>query len=205
MRERRSGNMQSFGKGAVELVASLGGSAAEARKAARGAQVRAMWQKLMEHNHDEFILAHTNNVYIVWATGKPAAHGKRYRDDGKDADATGKGKQLIVYVDDSAVAAELNARRELIKLQFMQHFNEDLDEFKIIISRGRYKQYHPFAAETPPSYEDKAEPVPLDQHEQRLVEEQAGRIENPVLARSFARAMEKDLAWKKGLKADSRG
>lgn len=196
--------MQAFGSSTGRLIASLGGDPAEARKAARGAQVRAMWQNLMEHNHDEFILAHTNNVYIILATGEPSKNGMRYHDDGKDAAATGRGKQLIVYVDDSAVAAELNARRELIKLQFLQHFNEDLDEFKIIISRGRYKQHHPFAGEEAHPYDDKAAPIALDGREQRLVNDQVSRIGNPALAQSFERAMEKDLAWKKGLNAKSR-
>lgn len=159
-----------------------------------------MWRSLMLHNHDRYILEHTNNVYIVYSDGAPRDDGKRYYDDGKDATSTGKGKQLIVYVDDSVVAAELNARRELIKLQFLDHFNERLDGFKIIISRGAYKKKHPFAqgAEQSASTEV-SQPVPLSEEEHRFVAQQAAKTDNPHLARAFERAMEADLSWKKGL------
>ena len=62
----------------------------------------------------DYILAHTNNVFILHAGD--ARTPRRDHDDRKDAGATGTGKQLVVYVDESIVAAELNARRELVKL-----------------------------------------------------------------------------------------
>lgn len=193
--------MRSLGDSAQKVIASMGGDPAAARKAARGARVRTMWRTLMEHNHDEFILEHTNNVFIIRADGTPRTDGKRYRDDGKDAGSTGQGKQLIVYVDDSVVAAELNARRELIKLQFMEHFREDIDEFKIIISRGNYKKIHPFAPGEAPSYEEEARPVALDDAERAFVHDQVAKVEDPKLAKALERAMVSDMEWKKGLAA----
>lgn len=200
MGDWRVGHAVSFrDTAAQQTLRAMGGDAPSARKAARAARVHAMWRSLMLHNHDRFILEHTNNVYIVYSNGAPRTDGKRYYDDGKDVASTGKGKQLIVYVDDSVVAAELNARRELIKLQFLDHFGEKIDEFKIIISRGAYKNQHPFAAEKEPSYAEPAQPAPLSKREQQLVEHEAAKTDNPKLSRAFERAMTADLSWKKGL------
>lgn len=227
--------MARFKTDMAKIVASMGGSRVEALKAARGAEVRAMWEDLMRHNHLEIILDHTNNVFIInpeaaekaanRAAEKAAEEGadadvagnarsainvtakrKRYHDDGKDASATGHGKQLIVYVDDSIVSAELNARRELIKLQFLEHYGEAIDEFKIIISRGQYKKNHPFIAEAKPSYIDEVAAVALDEGERAGIAEELEQVEDERLRRSLEKAMIADLEWKKGLeRARQRG
>lgn len=184
-----------------KVLESMGGDSGKAAKIARGAKVRSMWRSLMMHNHDKFILDHTNNVFIVRSEGGPRPDGKRFRDDGKDASSTGRGKQLIVYVDDSVVASELNARRELIKLQFLDHYHEEIDEFKIIISQGRHKKNHPFAKQEGPSYHDGAQPVPLTDEQRAFVREQVQKVDNPKVARAFGQAMERDLEWKGGAQA----
>lgn len=51
---------------------------------------------------------------------------------------------LVVYVDNSLVAAELNARRELIRLKYREQFKVVIDIFEIRISRGAYKDKYPF-------------------------------------------------------------
>ena len=51
---------------------------------------------------------------------------------------------LVVYVDNSLVAAELNARRELIRLKYREQFKVVIDIFEIRISRGVYKDKYPF-------------------------------------------------------------
>lgn len=205
-----------FKQNVKQTLSAMGEGLPEALKAARGAQVRDMWEQLMRHNHDEIILAHTNNVYIVnpdadaQATngggegtarfsGAPTTRRTAYHDDGKDASATGQGKQLIVYVDDSIVSAELNARRELIKLQFLEHFGEEIDEFKIIISRGTYKQHHPFAPQADPDYRENVPSVPLDHDERAALAEELEQIEDPRLRESLRRAATADLEWKKGI------
>ena len=71
-------------------LVALGADVDRMRIERRAAQVRAMWADIV----DEPIVRHTNAVYI------------------KRTDA---GKELIAYVDESMYAAELNARRELIK------------------------------------------------------------------------------------------
>ena len=50
-----------------------------------------------------------------------------------------------MYVEDSLIAAEVDARREMIKLKFLELFGEEIDEFRIRVSRGKYKLSHPTA------------------------------------------------------------
>ena len=183
-----------------QAIAEMGGSMDELAKLARAQKVRSMWETLMKLGGDDYILAHTNNVFILQAGD--ARTPRRDHDDRKDAGATGTGKQLVVYVDESIVAAELNARRELVKLQFFEQFGEVIDEFKILISRGQYKTHHPFVAqEEPPSYVESAQPVPLDDAERATVAAQLAGIEDELLRKAVARAMVADLEWKKGLGA----
>ena len=181
-----------------QAIAEMGGSMDELAKLARAQKVRSMWETLMKLGGDDYILAHTNNVFILQAGD--ARTPRRDHDDRKDAGATGTGKQLVVYVDESIVAAELNARRELVKLQFFEHFGEEIDEFKILISRGQYKMHHPFVKqEEPPSYVESAQPIPLDESERATVTAHLAGIEDERLRKAVARAMVADLEWKKGL------
>ncbi len=179
-------------------LSEMGKSPEEIGSFMRANQVRQMWERLMKAGGDDYILAHTNNVFILReGEARPV---RRDHDDRKDAGATGKGKKLIVYVDESIVAAELNARRELVKLQFFEFFGEEIDEFKILISRGQYKSHHPFAKEdATPSWEEHARPVPLDETECATVTAQVAGIEDERLRKAVERAMRTDLEWKKGL------
>jgi len=181
-----------------QAVRAMGGSMEDAARMARASEVRRMWERIMLLGGDEYILEHTNNVFIL--REGDARTPRRDHDDRKDAGATGSGKQLVVYVDESIVAAELNARRELVKLQFFEHFGEEIDEFKIIISRGQYKAHHPFVKqEQAPSYVEAAMPVPLDEAERATVSAQLAGIDDDRLRRAVERAMIADLEWKKGL------
>ncbi|MEG2273633.1 MAG: hypothetical protein RSC05_15315, partial [Acinetobacter sp.] len=128
---------------------------------------------------EDIFLEHTNAVYIM-----------------KKNDI----KTLIVYVDESIFSAELNARRELIKLQFLQHFNEKLDAFEIYISRGDYKKNHPFKKEEEPAYIDRAEPVALSLEEKQEFEAALGHIDNEHLKQALKKALMSDLEWKKGIR-----
>jgi len=181
-----------------QAVRAMGGSMEDAARMARASEVRRMWECIMLLGGDEYILEHTNNVFIL--REGDARTPRRDHDDRKDAGATGSGKQLVVYVDESIVAAELNARRELVKLQFFEHFGEEIDEFKIIISRGQYKAHHPFVKqEQAPPYVEAAMPVPLDEAERATVSAQLAGIDDDRLRRAVERAMIADLEWKKGL------
>lgn len=205
-------NMGKAGKEIAGAISAMGASSAEAAKNLRASQVKAMWRDLMESNGDDAILDHTNAVYIIRRTvedyensrGRLPHTPQNAIDDRKDASATGVGKQLIVYVDDSMVASELNARRELIKMQFAARYREVLDEFKIFISRGQYKNNHPFKSRPKPSYESKVESVPLTPEELAWVHDQVQVIQDPRLRANFEKAMIADMEWRRGeAKADA--
>lgn len=184
-------------------LGEMGKSPEEIGSFMRANQVRRMWERIMKAGGDDYILAHTNNVFVLReGEARPV---RRDHDDRKDAGATGKGKKLIVYVDESIVAAELNARRELVKLQFFEFFGEEIDEFKILISRGQYKTHHPFARkDAPPAWEERARPVPLDESERAIVAAQLAGIADAPLRQAVERAMVADLEWKKGIAARKR-
>ncbi len=75
---------------------------------------------------DPFILDHVNSVYFFTSKVDSSAY------------------DLVVYLDNSTCAAELNARRELIRLKYREHFNMVIDVFEIRISRGAYRNTYPF-------------------------------------------------------------
>lgn len=91
---------------------------------------------------DPFILEHTNSVYLlrhkdVLGDSQPNKDANKEQSDTQVFD-------LVVYVDNSLVAAELNARRELIRLKYREQFRISIDVFEIRISRGSYKGKYPF-------------------------------------------------------------
>lgn len=148
--------------------------AGEIKKAQRIAKVRNIWRDLVE---DAF-LEHTNAVYI-------------FKEDERI--------QMHVYMDESIYAAELNNRRELIKLNCRERFGEAIDDFHIHISRGKKKMDHPFI-ENKKTESDKNGPVALSSEEMERVKASCSQIDDDDLRRHFEKAMITDLEWKKGNK-----
>jgi len=143
----------------------------ELRKARRVEQVRNMWAGLVS----QVFLDHTNNVFVF-----------------KKDDRT----EMHVYVDESIYAAELNNRRELIKLECREKYGEAIDDFYIHISRGKYKENHPF--KNWQSENSGIKPiVPLSEKELADVETACEKIPDERLRASFKKAMISDLEWKK--------
>lgn len=104
---------------------------------------------------DAFILEHVNSVYLMRSKIVEGAY------------------DLVVYLDNSTCAAELNARRELIRLKYQERFSIVVDVFEIRISRGHYKDQHPFAA---PVGTDDGVPAP----ERALTPEEVEEIDATV-------------------------
>ena len=125
---------------------------------------RVLVQRKIEKTHaqfaelvDPFILKHTNSV------------------------------DLVVYLDNSTCAAELNARRELLRFEYLDRFNTTIDVFEIRISRGPYRDKHPFAERL--SSDTQPKERSLSEEETARIEEMTSAIENPRLRASFQRAM----------------
>ena len=171
-----------FSKQLAQAISESGADAGEARKQARAIEVRNRYKEVIAAVYGtkaDIFLKHTNAVFIM---------------NKNDA------RTLIVYVDESIFSAELNAQRELIKLRFMDMFAERLDAFEIYVSRGAYKQHHPFSEEVPTEPDDHfVESQPLSAAEQKGVEERVSKIEDPRLAEALRKAMTTDLEWKKGI------
>lgn len=177
--------MQKIGSNIPEFLNQLSASNPKARLNLRVNQVRARYREALETVYGanaQLFLEHTNNVYIMNKGGIPT---------------------LIVYVDDSIFAAELNAQRELIKLKLLELFDEEIEAFEILISRGNYKDNHPYnsllVSEEHGSLQKELTPlIPLNESEQAVVDDVTASIEDSKLRECFQRAMTADLEWKKG-------
>lgn len=151
-----------------------GADLSELKKARRVDAVRRMWCGLV----DQMFLDHTNNVFVFDKDGR---------------------REMHVYVDDSLFAAELNAQREIIKWRCLQEYGENIDDFLIHVSRGRYKDQHPFAGEC--ARDDGTMPdVPLSSEEEVRVEGACAKISDERMREAFRKAMISDLRWKKSEK-----
>ncbi len=172
--------MKKIGADITLFISSLAGDSEQARINLRANQVRERYKTAIETVYRDaapLFLAHTNNVYIMMKNGV---------------------RTLIVYVDESIFAAELNAQRELIKLHLLELFGEDVEQFEILVSKPKYKKNHPFLTEssekanaTPPS-------IPLDDNEKAFVSNTVSTVEDERLRASLQKAMTADLEWKKG-------
>lgn len=137
---------------------------------------RVLVQRKIEKTHaqfaelvDLFILKHTNSVYLLKSQAVPGAY------------------DLVVYLDNSTCAAELNARRELLRFEYLDRFNTTIDVFEIRISRGPYRDKHPFAERL--SSDTQPKERSLSEEETARIEEMTSAIEDPRLRASFQRAM----------------
>lgn len=177
--------MKKLGKDIERLVSGLAGGSEQARINMRASQVRDRYRSVIQtvyRDTADLFLAHTNNVYIM----------------NKDGIRT-----LIVYVDDSLFSAELNAQRELIKLKMLEMFGERIESFDIYVSRGSYRNNHPFSDEEPSPSPETAPAMPLDSDEVLLVQTTGKNIDNVLLRESFEKAMTADMERKKREKGET--
>lgn len=120
---------------------------------------------------DPFILDHVNSVYLI----------KEQGDVSRETTL-----RLTVYVDNSMVAAELNAQRELVVLKYRELFSLKIDEFIIKISRGTYKENYPFK-ERPQKNLQKIRR--LTPGEERKIKDQVTTISDSDIRASFERLL----------------
>lgn len=134
---------------------------------------------------DPFIADHVNSVYLVkeavGSKGKKAKESEEVRDVSRETLL-----KLTVYVDNSLVAAELNAQRELVILKFREQFDVEIDEFDIKISRGAYRENYPLRAKKEESACDAHQLTP---EEETAIEQQTAQISDPEIKASFQRVL----------------
>lgn len=128
---------------------------------------------------DPFIAEHVNSVYLV-KDEEPSLH--------EDKDVSRETSlRLTVYVDNSIVAAELNARRELVVLKYRELFNIKLDKLEIKISRGAYRENYPLREKN-----DEADQKifhELTPEEEAAIELQTASISDEDIKASFQRVL----------------
>ena len=161
--------MAKLGDSLASFLGEVAQDSESNRKQARVIQVRERYREVVKSSYPttyQLVLDHTNSVYILMKEGV---------------------KTLIVYVDESIFAAELNAQRELMKLKFKELFGEELEQFDIYVSRGKYKKQHPFAKKDENG--ETIEKTPLDVYERKIVSETSEVVENDRVRMALERAM----------------
>lgn len=118
-----------------------------------------------------FILQHTNSLYLLKSKNVEGAF------------------DLVVYLDNSTCAAELNARREIIRMKYREEFNVVIDVFEIRISRGEYKNQHPFNEYLNEKSNEREEPRSLTQEEMDEIEAMVKDLKSERLRESFKNAL----------------
>ena len=138
---------------------------------------------------DPFILRHVNSVYLMHSKTLEGAY------------------DLVVYLDNSTCAAELNARRELIRLKYRELFDVTVDVFEIRTSRARYRDNHPFVERENTPYgasvyqaEQDARTVEreLTAVEQQEIDDMVASLPAGRMRDSFVRALTAQKKRKKG-------
>lgn len=145
---------------------------AEFWKQRRAHQVQDIWARTVNNS----VLAHTNSVFIFTKNGR---------------------RQMHVYVDQSAYAAELNMRSQLIKAHIKLKSNENIDEFHAHVSRGTWRNQHPYAKLLQGRPLSMRDAPALNARDKDLIDQSVAKIHDPRLARAFKEAMTSDLRMKK--------
>ena len=158
------------------------------------------------------LLLHTNSIYIIRkveeetdVSRETSERDETSRTSQAAARSTGgafarrkpPAGELIVYVEDSLIAAEVDARREMIKLKFLELFGEEIDEFRIRVSRGKYKLSHPYREEAEKTAaQEKAPRVALSEARIAQIDEELSTIPDKKVREALKRAMISDLEVK---------
>lgn len=135
---------------------------------------KASLQQWIEHVQLQFgevvedvILEHVNSVYLM------------KQEDGL--------YHLVVYVDEPIYSAELNARRETIKLLMREKFGYGVSVFDIKVSRGRYRAVHPYVERK--QSENPYIPNEITEQDLREIEALVAGLEEGRLKDSFRRLL----------------
>lgn len=132
-RTRKGMSMQSIGTGISNLLATFDSDAAKMlRVAQNNMRFKEAVQSTWSDNPDvaDFLLAHTNSLYF-----KKDEALRKGPDKDEDRFVIG------VYLDDSTARAELNARREWLRLALAQGGNR-IDDLLIHPATGNMKERH---------------------------------------------------------------
>lgn len=137
---------------------------------------------------DLFILEHVNSIYLIKEDlDRPKRKKTECNSEREKADVSRETRLVLtVYVDNSLVAAELNAQRELVVLKYRELFGLNIDEFVIKISRGAYLENHPFQKGTESEMKKFRRLTPEEEQE---IDVSLSTLSDPALRASFRRVI----------------
>ena len=148
----------------------------------RAVQVRAEFKEAIEWVYADYASTFLKHVNAVYITEEEA--GRRL---------------LVVYVDESMFAADLNAQREMVKGWINDRFHENIDVFEIHTSRVRYRGIYPYLEEKTSSTNGvasdgrKVSIRNLSKEEMFHVKHLSETVENESVKKAFEKAMTADM------------
>ena len=209
-----SNSMKSFSMALQKTLRGQASSDVLAAKAARAAKVKRSGSRRLKRALAlaAAVIDHTNSIYIIRKIEEESNVSRETLErneasrtsptatrsaGGAFAHRKPPAGELIVYVEDSLIAAEVDARREMIKLKFLELFVEEIDEFRIRVSRGKYKLSHPYREEAEKTAaQEKAPRVALSEARRAQIDEELSTIPDKKVREALKRAMISDLEVK---------
>lgn len=153
-------------------------------------QQKIKTQNYIQRSYEQFgqvveqgILNHVNSVYLLSDEDKQNLQDPESSEIAKKQQLK---KKIVVYVDNSICAAELNARRELIVLKYRELFGLLISSFEIRISKGRYKKEYPYREIEEEYVEEEYE---LTQQDYLEISELVSKLDQPKLKDSFEKLL----------------
>lgn len=197
--------MKKIEQGVKEIIQTLTSDTDDiTKKAARNAIVQVAWKNAVEEVYKDpdaiaFILDHINAVYIlaadaiIYGDRDGVSRKKTTPIEKKGSAVKKKGAQLVVYVDDSLVRSDLDARQEFLKMKLREQ-GEYVETFKILPSRFDMKTRFPYRKkeEQPSDYLEQTETAPFDSKLIKEVHTHAESVENDAVRAALIRAINAD-------------
>ncbi|MBR2521829.1 MAG: DUF721 domain-containing protein [Coriobacteriales bacterium] len=143
-------------------------------KLKRGVRLKNAWESVAT----ETVLAHTDNII----------------------DSLKNAHSLVVFVDDSAWAAQLSMSKEYYRQSLQFVLNEPIEDIFFIVSKkaGIRKEFKKHA-EQKPWYKDDLEPIQLTDSELEYIRKSVDRVKDEKLKEKLFEAFVADFKWKKGV------
>ena len=143
-------------------------------KVAQVIKLQNAWEKIASPR----ALEHTDNITFVEKAKKPG---------------------VLIYVENSHWAAELEAQKELYRLLLEQETGFSIPDIRFLVTReASYKKIFLRRKEKNPVVNKGEKPIPLTAKEEEYVRRLISQVSDSKLKEKLYNAMKADLEWKKG-------
>jgi len=111
----------------------------------------------------------------------------------------GRKTEILIYVDSSHWAAELESQKELYRILLEKELKQKVSDIKFLVTRkAAYKKTFMKWREKTTTNRARERAVPLTKEEDRRAREMVSVVKDEKLRNSLYKAMKADLEWKKG-------